>query len=321
LAYSEYSIFTQLHTDGYFLNSLEKNMKTTWNDLLNSDAPILLDGAMGTMLFEQGLARGHSPEAWNVEEPDKVRYVHRAYIEAGSQVILTNTFGGNRVRLGMHKLEARVAELNEAAARLARAEADAAENPVAVAGSMGPTGSMMMPYGDMEYSTAVEIFEEQARGLLAGGVDVFWIETMADLEEVKAAVEGCRKVAPEMPIVTTLTFDTHGRTMMGIKPEQALETLRELNVMALGGNCGNGIDEIEAVVEKMHGVDENAVLVAKANVGVPRLVDDVAVYDSPPEVMGEYAIKVKGLGAKLIGACCGSTPEHIRIMADALKQA
>ena len=214
-------------------------MRTSFDALLADGQPIVADGGMGTMLFAQGLERGDSPERWNVERPDAIRAVQRAYIEAGAQIILTNTFGGNRYRLH-EDLRERATELNRAAAELARAEADAAAYPVLVAGDIGPTGRLLEPLGDLAFEDAVAAFKEQALGLVEGGVDVLWIETMSDLEEVRAAVEACREVAPALPVIATMTFDTKGRTMMGVTPEKALATLSELDVMALGANCGNG---------------------------------------------------------------------------------
>ncbi len=293
-------------------------MRTTLQDLLTSEDVIIADGGMGTMLFSLGLQYGDSPELWNVEQPDRVRSVHRGYIEAGAQIILTNTFGCNRLRLDLHDLSDRATELNQAAATLARAEADAASHPVAVGGSMGPTGSILQPYGELEFEQAVDIFAEQGRALVDGDVDVLWIETMSDLGEVSAAIEGCRRVAPDFPLVSTMTFDTRGCTMMGVTPEQALHTLRAHNVLALGGNCGNGTDEIEGVIQKMEAANDDVPLIAKANVGLPRLEKGVAVYDTPPEAMAEYAVNVHHLGAKIVGACCGSTPDHIRAIAGAL---
>lgn len=293
-------------------------MQTTLQALLVTNGPVIADGGMGTMLFAAGLERGTAPELWNVEQPDQIRQIHRQYIAAGAQIVLTNSFGGNRFRLVGHGLAERTDELNRAAAALARAEADAAEIPVVVGGSMGPTGEMLEPLGSVPLEEAEAAFEEQARALVAGGVDVLWIETMADLEEVRAAVRGCRKAAPEMPLVATMTFDTRGRTMMGVTPERALGALRELGVIALGGNCGNGPDEIEGVIEKMHTAGSDLTLVAKANVGLPRVEGDRTVYDATPEIMGVYARRVRARGATIVGACCGSTPDHIRAIAAAL---
>lgn len=296
-------------------------MRTTFDSLLAASQPVVADGGMGTMLVSMGLTRGESPELWNVERADDIRRVHRGYIQAGAQIVLTNSFGGNRYRLGMHNLADRAAELNQAAAALARLEADAAAHPVVVGGSMGPTGQMLEPLGTLAFEDAAAAFEEQARALVAGGVDVLWIETMSDLEEVRAALEGCRRVAPDMPIVATMTFDTKGRTMMGVTPERALQTLSEFNVVALGANCGNGPDEIEGVIEKMHAAGPSVPLIAKANAGLPHIVDGQPVYDATPAVMGDYATRVRALGANIIGACCGSTPDHIRAIAQSLADA
>ena len=295
-------------------------MKTTLETLLKSGNPVVIDGAAGTMFFKMGLQHGDSPELWNVNEPDNIRSLHRQYIEAGAQIILTNTFGCNEKRLELHKIQDRVTELNIAGASLAREEADAAAHPVVVAGDMGPTGSIMLPYGEMEYDEAVAIFEVQAKALAEGGVDVFWIETMSAIEEVQAAVEGCRKAAPNMPICATMTFDTHGRTMMGVKPEQAIEELSKLNLTAIGANCGNGIAEIEGVIQKMHAANPDTVLIAKSNAGIPTLVNGVAVYDASPEDMATYATSIQTDGARIIGGCCGSTPDHIRAIAGAVTQ-
>ena len=185
---------------------------------------------------------------------------------------------------------------------------------------MGPTGSILVPYGTLEFDEATAVFAEQALALIEGGVDVLWIETMSDLEEVRAAVEGCRRAEPSFPIVTTMTFDTHGRTMMGVTPEQALTTLVEMQVLAVGGNCGNGPAEIEAVIQKMRTANPDVVLVAKSNAGMPRMTDAGPVYDATPERMAAYARKVRDLGAQIIGACCGSSTAHVRAMAEALEK-
>lgn len=285
--------------------------------LLASQPYVLADGAMGTMLMNAGLEHGDPPEEWNVVHPDRVRVVHAGYIDAGSQIILTNSFGGTRYRLGLHGLQDRVTELNRAAAEVARSAAGAASRPVVVAGSMGPTGALIEPLGTLTPDDARSAFAEQAAALAAGGVDVLWIETMSDLREVQAAVEGVRSVI-NLPIVTTMTFDTRGHTMMGVSPAQALKALREYHPLALGGNCGNGPAEIEGVIEAMHAEDPDRALVAKSNAGIPELVKGDIVYSGTPEVMADYARRVRELGATIIGACCGSTPEHVRAMAQAL---
>jgi len=286
--------------------------------LLDEEGTLLLDGAMGTMLMEAGLESGNPPEEWNVLFPERIRAVHRAYIQAGSQVILTNSFGGTRYRLTLHNLQDRVHEINRAAAENARTEADAAVRTVIVAGSMGPTGELLAPMGTMSIDEAKSAFAEQAAALVEGGVDMLWIETMSDLNEVKAAVEGARS-AGDLPIAATMTFDTHGHTMMGVSPEKAAQALGDLDLIVLGANCGNGPDEIESVIEKMRQANPDAILVAKANAGLPKWVGKELVYDGTPAVMAEYALHARDLGARLIGGCCGSTPAHIKAMAEALK--
>ena len=293
---------------------------TTLEQLLATHDYLIADGGMGTMLMAAGLEQGDPPEMWNVLHPDRIRTIHRGYIEAGSQIVLTNSFGGTRFRLKLHKLQDRVFELNKAAAELARAEADAAEQPVVVGGSIGPTGEIMAPVGAMNYDEAVAAFAEQAAGLAAGGVDVLWIETMSDVSEVRAAVEGCRE-ATDLPIVATMTFDTNGRTMMGVTPVQAFTELSAMNLTALGGNCGNGPAEIEGVIQAMYATNQVYPFVAKSNAGIPEYVNGHLHYNGTPEVMADYAVKVRNFGARIIGACCGSTPAHIAAMREALANA
>lgn len=289
--------------------------------LLDEGGAVLADGAMGTMLFEAGLQFGDPPEIWNLAHPDVVRGVHRGYLDAGARIVLTNTFGGNRFRLGLSGHEDRVDELNRTAAILLRAEVDAAGGAALVAGDIGPSGLIMSPLGTLEHDEAVAGFAEQAASLAAGGVDCIWIETMSDLGEITAAIEGVRAVDPSLPIIATMTFDTRGHTMMGISPERAAAALAELGVQAFGGNCGNGPDELTPVIAKMHASQPGARLVAKSNVGMPQLVDGRAVYLADPAVMATCALEMRAAGATVVGACCGSTPTHLRAMADALATA
>ena len=285
-------------------------------ELLNNKGHLLLDGAMGTMLMAAGLEQGAPPEEWNVAHPDKVRAVHRGYIEAGSNIILTNTFGGTRFRLKLHNLQDRVSELNRAAAVNARAEANAAGRPILVGGSMGPTGELFAPMGQMTFEDAKAAFAEQAAALDEGGVDILWVETMSDLEEVRAAVEGASSVS-DLPIAATMTFDTHGHTMMGVSPTKAMEVMSSFGLAALGANCGNGPAEIEEVIRSMHAMNSDMILIAKSNAGIPHWIDEELAYDGTPEVMADYTRRVYGLGARLIGGCCGSSPAHIKAMAEA----
>jgi len=281
-------------------------------ELIARVGTVLGDGAMGTMLQLAGLTDG-APERWNVERPEVVLAIHRAYVEAGSDFISTNTFGGTRNRLQLDGLGERVAELNEAGARLAR---EAAGERL-VAGSMGPTGELMDPLGLLTPDGARESFTEQARALKAGGVDFALVETMSALEEVQAAVEGAR--AAGLPVAVTMSFDTNFHTMMGVKPVKALATLAGWGVTVVGANCGNGPAEIERVMTEMSQARrEGVVLMAKSNAGMPRWKDDRITYGGTPDVMAEYARTMVKLGVGVIGGCCGSTPEHVAAMRRAL---
>lgn len=287
-------------------------------DRLQQQGFLVLDGAMGTQLFARGLISGGSPEAWNVEYPERVQSVHQAYVDAGSDVILTNSFGGTRYRLKLHEMQDRVVELNRAAAQNARAVADAADRPVLVAGSMGPTGELLVPMGNMTYEQCRDAFAEQAQGLIEGGVDVLWVETMSDLNEVKAAVEGARAVSADIPICATMSYDTRGRTMMGVTGAVMAQELAGLGLTAIGANCGNNLPETEAALAEMHAAMPDLILIAKANAGMPRFEGEKLVYDGTPEVMAAYADRVHQHGVALIGGCCGSGPEHIRMMKQVL---
>jgi methionine synthase I (cobalamin-dependent) len=286
-----------------------------WRALLAGHGTVLADGAMGTMLFAAGLQFGDPPEVWNLTHPDVVRRIHRGYLDAGARILMTNTFGGNRLRLGLHNLESRVAELNQTAAVLLRGEVDSAGTGALVAGDMGPSGAIMAPTGTLEYDEAVDIFAEQAGALAAGGVDLIWIETMSDLAEVRAAIAGVRQAAPELPVIATMTFDTRGHTMMGVSPERAVAALQAWGADAIGGNCGNGPDELLAVVARMRAAAPDAVLVAKSNAGMPELVAMQAVYRTDPATMATSALAMREAGATIVGGCCGTTPEHLAAMA------
>jgi 5-methyltetrahydrofolate--homocysteine methyltransferase len=294
-------------------------MPNRFLDLLaHADGPILADGGMGTTLMAAGLLFGDPPEQWNVL-PDKrghVLAIHHGYVEAGAQIILTNSFGGSPFRLKLHNLHERVFELNRAAAELAR---EAAGDTTVVAGSIGPSGELFEPMGALTFESAAAGFAAQVEGLAAGGADVLWIETMSDLQEVRAAVEGARRAAPHLPVVATMTFDTRGFTMMGVSPAEAANALAGLGLAAAGGNCGNGPAEIETVIYAMRQAQPELPLIAKSNAGMPEFVDAQAVYSGTPDVMADYARRVRAFGATIVGACCGSTPAHVRAMNEALR--
>jgi len=290
---------------------------TTLLDALN-DGPLLGDGAMGTVLQDRGNTEGGAPELWNVEHADVIEAVFEEYAAAGAQLLTTNTFGGTRARLQMHGLEDRVEELNEAAAQLARRVADR-HGGVFVLGDIGPSGELMEPMGDLTPEVAQEMFAEQIRGLVAGGVDAILIETMSDLSEVEAAVAAARAVAPELPVLATLSFDTNLRTMMGVSPALAVSTLSELGVDVIGANCGRGLDEMRLIAAQLVEARGDGVrLIIQSNAGLPKLQGDEFVFDGTPDEMARYAVEMRELGFDIIGACCGSSPEHIAAMHEAL---
>ena len=286
---------------------------TGLTELLNATGFLVADGAMGTELFAAGLMAGDPPEIWNVDHPDQIRTIHQSYVEAGSDVVLTNSFGGNRHRLKLHSLDGRVHELNAAAASIGREVADAASRPVLVAGSMGPTGELIEPLGELTAGEAQEAFAEQAAGLTAGGADVLWLETMSALTEVEAGVLGARSES-DLPIVVTLSFDTAGRTMMGITGEEAGTRLAELGVSGIGANCGANLADTEAAVAAIRSVCGDIPVVSKANAGIPVWKGAELEYDATPEILAAHAHRLRAAGISIIGACCGSTPAHIAMI-------
>ena len=283
---------------------------------MGSASVIIADGATGTMLQAAGLPPGIPPEGWLLDNAEAVLGVHRAYIDAGSELILTCTFGATRPRLERSGLGDRLEEINHRAVEIAR---KAAGNEVFVAGDIGPMGEFLAPLGDLMYQEAVDIFAEQASALVGAKVDVLFIETMAALEEVQAAVEGTLQVANGTPVTATLSFDSHGRTNMGIRPEEAAEALLDLDVDAFGANCGATLDMTLEAVKTMHRLAPETPLIVKPNAGKPRMVNNEVVYDATPEDMADYARQFVALGAKIVGGCCGSTPEHIAAIAKALR--
>jgi 5-methyltetrahydrofolate--homocysteine methyltransferase len=289
-----------------------------FNDRIAHLDTILLDGAMGTLLIEAGMPPGSCSELWNVTHASQVTDIHLAYLAAGSQIILTNSFGGNPSRLKRHGLANRLHELNSAAARNAQQAIRETESDSLVAGSIGPTGELMEPYGELTFKQARQGFADQAQALTQGGVDVFWVETMSDINEVLAAIEGIRTVS-DLPITATLTYDRHGRTMMGVSPEDALEQLLPTGISALGANCGTGPEEVSNVVQALTDAGAQLPLIAKPNAGLPKEVDGAIVYDASPAFMAEMAPQLSQAGARLIGGCCGTTPQHILEMGRALK--
>lgn len=287
-------------------------MRTSLDVLLERGGPLLADGATGTNFMGMGLGPGEPPELWNLDAPDKVRRLHRQFVEAGADVILTNTFGCNRFRLALHGAEDRAYEIAERAAQIAGDVAAAAERPVVVAGSVGPTGELIEPIGSMTEEAAIAAFTEEIEGLRAGGADVAWIETKSAAQEMRAAARAA--IAVGMPYTVTASFDTAGRTMMGLRPPELVEVFAELPVapLAIGANCGVGASDLLVAIQQMR--RDGLTLIAKSNCGVPRFVGTEIEYSGNPRLMGEYATLAIDSGARIVGGCCGTSPEHLAEM-------
>src|SRR5687768_11081505 len=287
-------------------------------DLLATKRVLLADGATGTNLFDAGLTAGDAPDIWNVERPEAIKALYKSFVDAGADIILTNTFGSTRHRLKLHGAEGRVHEINRRGAELARAVADAAGRPVVVAGSMGPTGELFEPLGALTEADAVAAFTEQAEGLRDGGADVCWIETMSAAEEIRAAAKGA--IAAGMPYTATASFDTAGRTMMGLTPAELPGIFADLpeQPVAMGANCGVGASDL--LVSLLGMTAENAgIFIAKANAGIPQFRGEHIHYSGTPELMADYARLAADAGARIIGGCCGTKPEHLAAMRAALE--
>ena len=296
----------------------QTNRNDPLSRLIAEKGVLLADGATGTTLFDMGLTSGDSPEFWNADKPENIRKLHQDFVDAGSDIILTNSFGGTRHRLKLHDAQDRVFELNKLAAEIARQVADAAPRKVIVAGSVGPTGELLVPLGALTYDDAVEAFVEQMEGLKAGGVDVMWIETMSAVDEIRAAAEAAAKV--DMPYVFTASFDTAGKTMMGLAPSDIHHVPDGLaeQPIAVGANCGVGASDLLSSVLDMTAADPGAKVVAKANCGIPVVRGEKVEYTGTPELMTQYACMAMDAGATIIGGCCGTSCDHLKAMRKAI---
>ena len=299
-------------------------MQNRFLRLLEQHDILLADGATGTNLFALGLVSGDSPEFWNTEHPDRVAQHYRSFIDAGADIVLTNTFGGSRYRLQLHNGQDRVTEFNRAGARILAEQIAASGRDVAVAGCMGPTGEILQPAGTLSIDDAATAFAEQALALEAGGADVLWIETLSSIEECQAAVQGASQT--QLPIVVTLSIDTNGRTMMGVTAADIVNMQAQLAapLAAFGTNCGLGASEVIAAIVNMHTVakqnNRSPVLIAKGNCGIPQWHDGEICYTGTPQTMASYTKMAIDAGARIIGGCCGTTPAHITAMRTAIDQ-
>ncbi|MFZ3209605.1 MAG: homocysteine S-methyltransferase family protein, partial [Geobacteraceae bacterium] len=275
---------------------------------------LVLDGAMGTMLQERGLRPGQSPEELNLTLPEVVSGVHREYLEAGADIIVTNTFGGSRSKLAHYGLEGRLYDINARGVEIAR---QVAGERAYVAASIGPTGRFVEPLGDADFDEMADIFREQARPLIEAGADLITLETFLDIKEARAAVIAIRELSADIPIIAMLTFDDNGRSVLGTPPEAAAITLEAVGADILGSNCGLGIDGIYGILAAMRRVTALP-LISQANAGLPVLRNGRTVFPGTPEEMTAYHDRMLELGVRIIGGCCGTTPAHIRAIRDAL---
>lgn len=283
---------------------------------LIEETPIITDGAWGTMLQAQGLPVGEMPDAWNLEQPDKVEQVARAYVEAGSRIILTNTFGSSRCNLERYGLADRCVEINRAGAMISKR---AAGNRAYVFASIGPSGKMLA-MGEVSESDLEASFSEQAEALAEGGADALVIETMSDLTEARIAIQAAKKTG--LPVAGCMVFDTgknKDRTMMGTTPEQAVEALTETGVDIIGSNCGNGIEGFIALCRRMRACTPLP-LWMKANAGLPQLQGDLITYNTTPDEFASHFSALQSAGANFIGGCCGTSPDFIRALAQQREQ-
>jgi 5-methyltetrahydrofolate--homocysteine methyltransferase len=296
------------------------DMTDALTKMLASRDWILADGATGTNLFNMGLQSGDAPEMWNDEHPDRIRTLYKGAVDAGSDLFLTNSFGGNAARLKLHGAQRRARELSRISAEIGREVADTCERAVIVAGSVGPTGEIMAPMGALTHELAVEIFHEQAEGLKEGGADVLWLETISAPEEYRAAAEAFALAG--MPWCGTMSFDTAGRTMMGVTSEELAKLVEKLAnpPLAFGANCGVGASDLLRTVLGFAAQGTERPVIAKGNAGIPKYHDGHIHYDGTPDLMAEYAVLARDAGATIIGGCCGTMPEHLSKMRAALEE-
>jgi 5-methyltetrahydrofolate--homocysteine methyltransferase len=283
-------------------------------DLLAERPVLLADGATGTNYQNMGIEPGVAPEEWVIDEPEHVRELHRRFVAAGSDLVLTCSFGGTSLRLADERLAGRAVEVNRRAAELAR---EAVGEDVLVAGSLGPTGHLTEPLGPLTRALAVATYAEQARALADGGVDLLVLETFFSLDEGLWALEGITSVS-DLPLVVSYSFDQGTKTMMGLTPTQVVEAFAPLGVAAIGANCGKSLDDTDRIVEGLLAAADGLPLWVKPNAGVPRMVRDAVVYDAGPDDLARHLAAYAGQGARIVGGCCGSTPEHVAAIARAV---
>lgn len=285
-------------------------------EALTTRKVLIADGATGTELQKAGLPSGMPPEKWNLINPDAIDALHRSYLDAGSDIILTNTFGGSPIKLAMNSLDSDATRINQRAAEIARKAAE--KYHAFVFGDVGPSGKLLEPMGDLTIDSLYHAYQIQIRALTEGGVDAILIETMSDLEEAKTAVRAAKSVT-SLPVIVTFSFDSHGRTMMGLKPSTAATELSQLEISVIGANCGRTLSETLSAIQEIKTASPGKTWMAKPNAGLPHLDSDHSVYDVSPEIMAEFSQRFLEEGVKIFGGCCGSAPAHIAAVSRVLR--
>lgn len=292
--------------------------KLSFRERLKQGAPLLADGAMGTLLHQHGVPMRSCFDELNLTHPEQVAQIHRAYIEAGAELIETNTFGANRYKLAKHGLESRVADINRAGVDLARRVIEASSRSVYLAGSVGPLGVRLRPFGRVDPADARAAFAEQIGALAEAGVDVILLETFSDRLELLEAVAAARQVSPSVPVIAQMTFAQDDRTLLGDLPSQVARDLYQSGADVIGVNCGGGPEQLSRILQAMRQAVPQATYSAMPNAGLPELVGERMMYPATGEYFADYALTFKAIGACIIGGCCGTTPDHIAAMRRAL---
>jgi len=303
----------------HFILKTNMNIKEEIKEQLNKRT-LLLDGAMGTMLQAYGLKSGECPEGWNVSHPQVVQKIHQEYIKAGADVILTNTFGANRVKLSSFNKQNDAIEINRLAVKIAKEAIKSVREPerkVLLAASVGPTGKILEPYGPLSLKEVYENYKEQVVILEKVGVDLIILETFYDLEEIKTALKAVKENT-DLMVIASMTFDKNLKTIYGVDPERAVIALENERADGVGANCGTGPEVLYKALKIMKKVSKTY-LVVEPNAGMPELVKGKVVYPASPKIMADYTEKFVKLGLNLIGGCCGTTPLHIKTMSDKIK--
>lgn len=303
------------------MNEEKNNLNINILDLLKQKI-LVIDGAMGTMLQKNGLKSGECPELWNITHPEVVKQIHTSYLEAGADIILTNTFGANGIKLLKLKQQDKLQEINRQAVILAKEAADNFRKkyfePVFVAGSVGPTGEILEPIGPLKSSEAYQGYQDQIKEMVSAGVDIVILETFYDLAEIKIALRAVKENT-DLPVFASMTFDDSKKTIYGVTPEEAVEELFKEEADGVGANCGSGPELLYKILTRMRIITDSLLLV-EPNAGMPYLKDNKVVYPATPEEMAQYAEKFAKLNINIIGGCCGTTPEHIKAIAKRVKE-